>query len=106
MADCHAEYAGVANLPSVEAKTVQAVYTDQPPARAGEQKSKYTYVIKATARYIPAAEPLTTGTGMPEMVVRTVAVAVSILVLIVLAAVFGLLKRRRKKRLHPAGRRI
>ena len=58
VADCHAEYAGVANLPSVEAKTVQAVYTDQPPARAGEQKSKYTYVIKATARYIPAAEPL------------------------------------------------
>ena len=106
VADCHAEYAGVANLPSVEAKTVQAVYTDQPPARAGEQKSKYTYVIKATARYIPAAEPLAVGTRMPEMVVRTVAVAVSILVLIVLAAVFGLLKRRRKKRLHPAGRRI
>ena len=66
VADCHAEYAGVANLPSVEAKTVQAVYTDQPPARAGEQKSKYTYVIKATARYIPAAEPLAVGTRMPE----------------------------------------
>lgn len=52
--DCHATYSGVANLPAVSAKAVQAVYTDRPAAtgaNAGEER--YTYTMKATAQYRP-----------------------------------------------------
>lgn len=52
VADCRAVYSGVANLPEVKAKAVEAVYSSR-PATASQAKAEggYTYTIKAEAVY-------------------------------------------------------
>lgn len=96
--DCHAVYTGVANLPAVSAKEIQAVYTDRQPATSSEaQEGTYTYTIKATATYTLDSEMLTKKSFFDHLIeFISNPVVMAVLLLLLFAVLVLWIVRRRK----------
>ena len=96
--DCHAVYTGVANLPAVSAKEIQAVYTDRQPATSSEaQEGTYTYTIKATATYTLDSETLTKKSFLDHLIeFISNPVVLAVLLLLLFAVLVLWIVRRRK----------
>lgn len=99
VADCKAIYAGVVNLPSVEAKAVQAIYSDRPPETDGEE-SKYSYTMKATAKYVTNQETLKQKSlfdRLVEFIKNPVTVAVLLTLFFILLVIWFIRRKRREQ---------
>ena len=104
--DCKATYAGVANLPEVDAKAVQAVYSDRRIATASNAAgtgtdggAAYSYTMKATAKYVTNTEPLKQKSFLDrliEFITNPVVIAV-LLTLLFIVLVIWLVRRKKKK---------
>ena len=98
--DCYATYEGVANLPQVEAKAIQAVYTDRLVEVNSDQESGFVYTMKATAKYVPNTDSLEEKSFFQqlfELITDPVAVAVILVLLLVILILWIISKRQKKK---------
>lgn len=95
--DCEAVYSGIANLPEVSAKAIQAVYTDQKDDEENLESQTYSYTIRATAKYKIPEEKKSFWERLIELITNPVVIAVLLILLFVIIVIWLIHRKRRKQ---------
>lgn len=95
--DCEAVYSGIANLPEVSAKAIQADYTDQKDDEENLESQTYSYTIRATAKYKIPEEKKSFWERLIEIITNPVVIAVLLILLFVIIVIWLIHRKRRKQ---------